>query len=118
MPFYAAISIARPFGNLAKSHITTAVIGWRVARHLLRARTAASRWSTMIHSRRFTPEKGEQSIHQGAKKVCWLLKPVKPSILFIAFPLQRLTVNESRGLAPFLLDCHVLLTIRNLTHCT
>ena len=85
---------------------------------MLRARTAASRWSTMIHSRRFTPEEGEQSIHRDAEKVCWLVKSSKPSILVIAFPLQRLTVSESRGLAPLLLDRHVLLTIRNLTHCT
>jgi hypothetical protein len=50
---------------------------------------AASRWSIMIHPRQLTPEEGEQSIHRGAKKVCSL---VKPSIVVIASPLQRLTV--------------------------
>jgi hypothetical protein len=35
---------------------------------------AASRWSTMIHSRRLTPEEGEQSIRCTHKNVCWLVK--------------------------------------------
>jgi len=38
-----------PFGSSARSHTTTAVTGWRAARHLWKATTAPSRWSLTIH---------------------------------------------------------------------